>query len=1156
MTTVAPGRLTPESLRRRLQAVDPRVCLVPERVLRRIIRQRALGFPLGLSVPHRKLLTATVTEALTSASAVELGLEGRPDPDAPLILMVPPEAETLANESEDQVLGQCWRRLFHAGVHLILEDERGGGRLDAVAVREQIHHVGAAAFAEAREVLQREGLLLPPADDATAFVEFAAVFLEFSAFAPALIPEYFPGIEVPEAVRRQLGVLIDVEDLQARTRPEGAAIPVLAAALPEEDIEAEPIVPPGAEAPTREAASLLGRWLALADAAEARGNLVRAAIARTRAAAQATPAQAGQARSEARRALHELSLRLATALDLDENARADWASALESLREGATHGLWPAEARILFDLQAVCVDHERPVYRVDLVEWALSWGRKPIRRLLPFQREVSERKHLGRALRRLGRASLDESEQRRLADLLHHAIERTGDRLRVLVRPRIQESLTRSGWTPENIPEQVAAETLVEQLLDGLEHRGHLAFSDLRDAISRNSLKMPDLTLPTFVARDRLLRADAQLASRLDGIYRRGELYLRALQKASSLFFGTPWGRLLVLWLILPFGGAFVTLEGLQHLINPALNFLSPPASSGRDAVAVGAIQAHDATPVPGPMAPHLHVERVHLVTAPRVLVLGFIVLVLLQSATVRGWALQGLRGLGRGLVWLFVTLPWQVAQWPPVRALLASRWFQIVRSWALEPGLITLLISGPWLAWARPGLRAWPAIVAGFALVTVLLNSRPVRLLREELIDRCRRGWRRLLHGFLPGLYRAVMAAFAHALDLVDRVLYTVDEWLRFRDGESRLSLVLKAVLGVIWFGSTYVTRLVVNLLVEPQVNPIKHFPVVTVAHKITLPFMLAVPPLLIGPPLALSPMVANGIAAAAQLLVPGVFGFLIWELKENWRLYEANRSRTLRPVLVGSHGETVGRLLRPGLHSGTLPKLFDRLRRAARQTPRDGTRRALHRAREGIRHVEHDVARFVERELVGLTRRVPGLESLGLAVHHVDVATCRIAVSLVNAGDGDRWRVVFDERGGWLVGSVEDLGGLTGLPAATRHDLERSVAGLFQKAGVTLVGEQLRRSVFPDRAESDLGRDGLRVWLPEQPDPPATFPLPDLTAPPEPPRSIGPVGFDPAPLVFARQPITWAGWVAAWAARDGSAAVADPIRTGPIFPEPASAG
>ena len=44
---------------------------------------------------------------------------------------------------------------------------------------------------------------------------------------------------------------------------------------------------------------------------------------------------------------------------------------------------------------------------------------------------------------------------------------------------------------------------------------------------------------------------------------------------------------------------------------------------------------------------------------------------------------------------------------------------------------------------------------------------------------------------------------------------------------------------------------------------------------------------------------------------LLPDAFAFLAWELKENWRLYRANRPSSLRPVALGSHGETVRQLL-----------------------------------------------------------------------------------------------------------------------------------------------------------------------------------------------------------------------------------------------------
>src|SRR5262249_37575813 len=157
---------------------------------------------------------------------------------------------------------------------------------------------------------------------------------------------------------------------------------------------------------------------------------------------------------------------------------------------------------------------------------------------------------------------------------------------------------------------------------------------------------------------------------------------------------------------------------------------------------------------------------------------------------------------------------------------------------------------------------------------------------------------------------------------DALDRGLYAVDEWLRFQTGQRRATLVLKGLLGVFWFAIAYLIRVLVNLFIEPTVNPIKHFPTVTVAAKI---MWATVGPALGG---ALEPPIAALRAATlpgvAMAILPGFFGFLIWELKENYKLYRATRSATLRPVAIGHHGETMGGLLKPGLHSGTLPKLW----------------------------------------------------------------------------------------------------------------------------------------------------------------------------------------------------------------------------------------
>src|SRR5438876_11244753 len=111
-------------------------------------------------------------------------------------------------------------------------------------------------------------------------------------------------------------------------------------------------------------------------------------------------------------------------------------------------------------------------------------------------------------------------------------------------------------------------------------------------------------------------------------------------------------------------------------------------------------------------------------------------------------------------------------------------------------------------------------------------------------------------------------------------------------------------------------------------------------------------------------------------------MFGFLVWELKENWRLYEANRSEGLRPVIVGDHGETMGGLLRPGIHSGTLPKLFAKLRKSERRAPGDADEKGAFKRLESLHHVEESIRRFVERDLIALLRESRTLRPAAIEV------------------------------------------------------------------------------------------------------------------------------------------------------------------------------
>src|SRR5207244_4231284 len=103
-------------------------------------------------------------------------------------------------------------------------------------------------------------------------------------------------------------------------------------------------IPEGDEAEPPATEQARQALLRRAEQAAARGNNVRAALLRTRAAPpEAAPAGA---RSE----LDRLAQRLQAALGLDDRQAEDWRQALRPLLAPAARGVWPAAARLLYDL--------------------------------------------------------------------------------------------------------------------------------------------------------------------------------------------------------------------------------------------------------------------------------------------------------------------------------------------------------------------------------------------------------------------------------------------------------------------------------------------------------------------------------------------------------------------------------------------------------------------------------------------------------------------------------------------------------------------------------------------------------------------------------------------------------------------------------------
>jgi hypothetical protein len=754
-------------------------------------------------------------------------------------------------------------------------------------------------------------------------------------------------------------------------------------------------------------------------------------------------------------ALDQLIERLRAALRLDDAAALQWHAALAPLLEPASHGIWPLEARLLYDVQQVCLDHERLVYAVDVVEWVYSLGRRPIKRLLPGQAEVQTLKHLRSAAGRTVAARLSGSERRRLSALLNQEIARTEATVRDTFRPWLADVLHGVGMRPGNLPEKVALNKLTEELLDRVVERGYLKMGDLRDAVSRNNLRLPDLSGPgEFFRGDRIIRANRRLPVALDGVYRRGEFYLRWLQRISSLAFGTVIGRALVLYLLLPFGGAFLALEGVQHILNPLAKLVLPREVSGQDPAPASersAEGAETAAPTETPFEKR-HRELFHLATPTATIVLGCVLFGLLHFPAFRRLVAQALVLLWRVLRFLVIDGLGFLLNLAAIRWLLATRPVILFTRYLMRPILLAILIGLLGRLFGMDVRAAWVAAVAGFLAGFAFFNSRLARVIEEVAIDGLVRVWERLSIELVPALFRFILSLFRSLIETVDRFLYSVDEWLRFRAGQSRFTFVWKLVLGTVWLLISYIIRAYVNLILEPQTNPIKHFPVVTVSAKLLLP--LAPTLVALQTPLlsaVLPHAAAHALAWFNVTMLPGIFGFLAWELKENWRLYRANQPATLRPDMIGHHGETVRGLLKPGFHSGTIPKLYKRLRRTERSETRRRDRVAARKQRAALHHVEQAVRHFTERELLYLLNASRSWGLAPLSAGHVELGCTAVRVELrcPERRAESAW-VEFIYHEDSLTGDVQWQGWMEHVEDEPLNALQLALAGWYRMAAV----------------------------------------------------------------------------------------------------------
>ncbi|MCB9637474.1 MAG: hypothetical protein H6727_01040 [Myxococcales bacterium] len=739
-------------------------------------------------------------------------------------------------------------------------------------------------------------------------------------------------------------------------------------------------------------------------------------------------------------------------------------------------------AASLKSLQRGYLDQERLFFVTRLMRWLLNKGQVSLQIPLEHYGLIRAMHYLQVSLRRLESLPLPEDQLEHWLEPVREANQQIEQLVRDTFGPRLLEAMNEVGLVPTDLREEVAQARIRDDIMDLVVRRGQFSFSDLRDVISRNELRLPVSTWRDFLHGDILLKLNEALQPRFHDVYRAGEIYLRVNQRFSALAFGTRWGRWCCLNLVLPFGGAVALLmtvgiivDYFNKLVLNHVHFYSSYSEilAVKESLPVWVMDASLYS---------LKLPKVHLwefVGFQSVLFLGLLVYLIMHTET--GWDLfrRVMSGLGTGLRFLFIEGPRWLYHHPWLQFVLTHpRAFFVYRHIVL-PLFVALLFTFIGSTVLRITMRnlnpqvihyhvafGWQflSVVAWAGFLYFMLNTSIGRAVWDWTAYRLLALWSQIRDRLVVGLIRWILEVFRQFLIALDYVIYRVDDLLRFHEGESRQVIWVKSVLQSFWFGLTYLVRVIVNLVAEPQLNPVKHFPVVTISHKLLIPGTIVI----------ITAMESAGFARSLVWIVglffqfglPGLCGFLAWELKENWKLFRANQPAVPPPVRVGSHGETVDALLRRGFHSGTLPRAYEKLFKVYKKSFLSYDEEKVHRIHHDLHHVAEDMERFIERELIASLHRAPAFENttLRFSCKHIETERSHLDVLLELSQEEQSlylWRLRYELENGWLVASLRMLQspaeGLRRLTLEEQLSCDEHFVFFLQKSGVRIVRGKL---------------------------------------------------------------------------------------------------
>lgn len=1067
-----------------LKNIEPRLLLVPRKVIDKVVlHQRKITAIVGLISGQFSSIDSVWTdfETINSISQeIEFEIEVGSLPFGKILLLARVEGEMPGKFNIEERNIMYWRRIFNAEIKLKFLELFEKGLLTETEIENKINLIGRTVFAEALQVLEQEHKIFPEQDLSEKYISFAATFAETYRFSENLMGNYFPSIKDYESLLVIIRNDVAEDVIFEETRIAGTQNPH-----------------PTPETHAEESSEYFKKLSEQAEKESALNHATESAILWTQ-ANRVAPAELSPTTIErAHKEIRKLVKRLQSVLNFNSSDFHNWESALIPLLDKADQGSSPVEARLLLELQSACEDFEQEIYRIDILGWAISLGKKPVKRPLRFQRLIKIHQRLKEASLNAITTRLAFSDRKKLETLLQSVWKQNESLLRGEIRPVIENNLHSVGLKGEGAFGEIARRRLVEEFLDRIIEQGYLNYTELRDMISRNHLKLEDVRdASSFFKGDALLTLDENLSSQLDGIYRRSDFYLRWLERSTALNFGTSTGRTLTKFFSLPFGGSFLIVESAD-LINDKIS---------------------------GDRIPDLTKTLAFII-------FGLFLFGVINNLSFRSFVFNCLLSIWKITKFIFFQVPSKLLAWNPFLLIWKSLPVQVIYSLIIKPLLFTEAIA-IWLPKSYPYHVAEIGLFIGF---TLLLNSRPGRLLSEFAISGLMTLAKLIQNGLISILFTIMVQSFKKIIEGLEFILQWVNDWLRLRGRAKPWQVALRGVLGLLWSPFAFFLRFYTVVLIEPGINPIK-FPISSVAAKFTYPIIIPLTPEIahfFAP--FIGDVLSNLFFGTTIWLLPNLFGFLFWETKENWGLYRANRPQSLRPMAVGTHGETIPELLKLGFHSGTIPKLFKKLRKAEQDAVSTSDWRKARTLRLDLQNIKERLARFIERDLLIPMQQNNKSFVKPIRVSEISLGLNRIEAELTGMNDNGyaSFKISLELIDGILMGSISKPGGTLALNEQQNRCLSLGIAGLYKFSGIEISKEQVNSSL-PSWVKDWHLSDGNLVLYSEshgtilmaldsgEPNPKLQFKTPN--------QACNLESLDIERLLFRNMPLTWQEWSDGW--------------------------